>query len=138
MAMQEECFSLGENSNHIVTVTPFNTELKVHIRQFYVNENEEIASRIGVTLSVEEFNELVKLISQVQESIARYEMRDTGFSTSPSHSRFGYGFLTISAILFQSLKTSNFWIVNPNFLHYHHLLLPMYHHHSSTLLLKRL
>ena len=35
--MQEECFSLGENGNCMVTVTPFNANLKVHIRQFYVN-----------------------------------------------------------------------------------------------------
>ena len=49
MAMQEECFSLGENSNRLVTVKPFNAYLKVHIRQFYVNENSEMkASRIGV------------------------------------------------------------------------------------------
>ena len=41
MAMQEERFSLGENSNRIVTLTPFNTDLKVHIRQFYVNEMEK-------------------------------------------------------------------------------------------------
>ena len=82
MAMQEERFSLGENSNHIVTVMPFNTNLKVHIRQFYANENGEIASR-QVTLSVEEFNELMKLIPKVQESIARYELRDTGISTGP-------------------------------------------------------
>ena len=55
--MQEERFSLGENSNRMVTVTPFNANLKVHIRQFYVNENGEMkAIRIGVTLSVEEFN----------------------------------------------------------------------------------
>ena len=81
--MQEQRFSLGENSNRIVTVTPFNTNLKVHIRQFYVNENGEIASRIGVTLSVEEFNELVKLIPKVRESIARYELRDTGISSGP-------------------------------------------------------
>ena len=83
MAMQEERFSLGENSNHIVTVTPFNTNLKVYIRQFYVNENGEIASRTGVTLSVEEFNELVKLSPKVEESIARYELRDTGISSGP-------------------------------------------------------
>ena len=56
MAVQEERFSLGENSDCMLTVTPFNANLKVHIRQFYVNENGEMkASRIGVTLSVEEF-----------------------------------------------------------------------------------
>ena len=77
--MQEERFSLAENSNHMLTVTPFNTNLKVHIRQFYVNENGEMkAARIGIALSVEEFHELVKLISKVQESIAQYELRDTG------------------------------------------------------------
>ena len=74
MAMQEEHFSLGENSNHMVTVTPFNANLRVHIRQFYVNENGEMkASTIGVTLSVEEFNELVKLIPKIQDSIAQYK-----------------------------------------------------------------
>ena len=45
--MQEERFSLDENSNRMVTVTPFNANLKVHIMQFYVNENGEMkASRI--------------------------------------------------------------------------------------------
>ena len=81
--MQEEHFSLGENSNHMLTVTSFNNNLKVHIRQFYLNENGEMnAGRIGITLSVEEFNELVKLIPKVQDSVARYELRDTGISSS--------------------------------------------------------
>ena len=63
--MKEERFSLGENSNRM-TVTPFNATLKDHIRQFYVNKNGVIkASRIGVTLSVQEFNKLVKLIPKV-------------------------------------------------------------------------
>ena len=80
--MQEERFSLGENNNRMLTVTPLNGHLKVHIRQFYVNKNSETkAGRIGITLSVEEFNELVKLIPQVQDSIARYELRDTGISS---------------------------------------------------------
>ena len=48
--MQEEHFSLGENSNRMVTVTPFNATLKVHIRQFYVNENGEIKAIAGLEL----------------------------------------------------------------------------------------
>ena len=77
--MQEERFSLGENSNRMVTVTPFNANLKVHIRQFYVNGNGEMkASRIGITLSVEEFNELVKLIPKIQDSIVRYKLQEIG------------------------------------------------------------
>ena len=85
MAMQEERFSLGENSSNMVTVTPFNANLKVHIRQFYVNENAEMkASRIGVTLSVEEFNKLVKRIPKVQDSIAQYKLQDTGPSPPSS------------------------------------------------------
>ena len=44
-----------------------------------MNENREIkASRIGVTPSVEEFNELVKFIPKVQDSIAQYKLQDTG------------------------------------------------------------
>ena len=82
--MQEERFSLGENSNHMLTVTPFNAYLKVHIRQFYVNENGEMkASRIGITLSVEEFNELVKLIPKIQDSITQYKLHDIGPSPPP-------------------------------------------------------
>ena len=84
MAMQEERFSLGENSDRKVTVTPFNSNLKVHVRQSYVNENGEMkASKIGVTLSVEEFNELVKLIPKIQDSIAQHKLQDIGSSIPP-------------------------------------------------------
>ena len=80
--MQEERFSLGENSNRMVTVTPFN--LKVHIRQFYVNGNGEMkASRIGITLSVEEFNEMVNLIPKLQDSITQYKLQNIAPSTPP-------------------------------------------------------
>ena len=82
--MQEERFSLGENSNHMVTVTPFNANLKVHIRQFYVNGNGEMkASRIGITLSVEEFNELVKLIPKIKVSITQYKLQNIAPSPPP-------------------------------------------------------
>ena len=68
----------------MVTVTPFNANLKVHIRQFYVNENGEMkASRIGVTLSVEEFDELVKLIPKILDRIAQYKLHDIGPSPPP-------------------------------------------------------
>ena len=84
MAIQEERFSLGENSNRMSNVTPFNGNLKVHIRQFYVNGNGEMkAGRNGITLSLEEFDKLVSLIPQVQDSSARFELRDTGIDSSP-------------------------------------------------------
>ena len=35
--MLEECFFLGEKSKHMLNVTPFNGNLQVHIKQFYVN-----------------------------------------------------------------------------------------------------
>ena len=83
--MQEEHFSLGENSYRMMSVMPFDGNLKVHIRQFYVNENGEMkAGRIGITLSIEEFNELVKLIPKIQDSIARFELQDTRPSSPPS------------------------------------------------------
>ena len=82
--MQEECFSLGENSNHIMTVMPFNANLKVHIRQFYVNENGEMkASKTGITLSVEEFNELVKLIPKVKTVLHNTSYMTFGPSPPP-------------------------------------------------------
>ena len=79
MAMQEEHFSLGENSNCMVTVTPFMGKIKVHIRQFYVNEEgEKKPGKNGITLEIEEFDKLVELIRQVKMIIERYELRDTG------------------------------------------------------------
>ena len=36
-----------------------------------------------ITLSVEEFNELVKLIPKAQDSIAQYKLQDTGPSPAP-------------------------------------------------------
>ena len=68
----------------MVTVTPFMGKLKVHIRQFYINENGEIKpGRNGITMEIEEFDELVKLILQVKKSIERYELKDTGIPLSP-------------------------------------------------------
>ena len=80
MGSQEVRFSLGEKSNRMVTVTMFMGNLKVHIRQFY---GEKKAGRSGITLNVEEFDELVKLIPKVRENIAKYEVRDTGIPASP-------------------------------------------------------
>ena len=68
----------------MVTVTLFNANLRVHVRQFYLNENGEMkASRIGVTLSVEEFDELVKLIPKIQDSIAQYKLYNIAPSQAP-------------------------------------------------------
>ena len=49
-----------------------------------MNENGEMkASRIGITLSVEEFNELVKLIPKIQDSIAQSKLHDIASSPPP-------------------------------------------------------
>ena len=84
MAMQEERFSLGEKSTRLVTVTPFMGKLKVHIRQFYVNEKgEKKPGKNGMVLELDEFEALAKLVPKVQDSIARYELKDTGIPSSP-------------------------------------------------------
>ena len=81
---EEERFFLGEKSNRMVTITAFMGKLKVHIRQFYVNDKgEKKRGKNGITLELEEFGKLAKLIPKVQDSIARYELRDTGISSSP-------------------------------------------------------
>ena len=82
--MQEERFFLGEKSNRMVTVTPFLGKLKVHIRQFYVNKKgESKPGKNGIVLDLEEFEALAKLVPKVQNSIAKYEIRDTGIQSSP-------------------------------------------------------
>ena len=129
---EEERFFLGEKSNRLVTATPFMGNLKVHIRQFYVNENgKKKPGKNGITLELEEFGELVKRVPKVQDSIARYELRDTGIPSSPFELDlpvllFSYH-LHHRKSLFQSFETKNFWIVNPNVLH---------HRYSSNLPLK--
>ena len=68
----------------MVTVTPFMGKVNVYILQFYVNGNDEMKpGKSGITLELEEFEELEKLIPKVQDSIARYELRDTGIPLSP-------------------------------------------------------
>ena len=69
----------------MVTVTPFMGKLKVHIRQFYVNEKgEKKPGKNSITLQLEKFDKLVKLIPQVKTSPERYELRDTGIPSCPS------------------------------------------------------
>ena len=68
----------------MVTVTPFMGKLKVHIRQFYVNEKgEKKLVKNGIVLELDEFEALAKLVPKVQDSIARYELKDTGIPSSP-------------------------------------------------------
>ena len=79
---EEEHFFLGEKSNHMVTVTPFIGKVNVYL-QFSINGNGEMKpGKSGITLELEEFEEFVKLIPKVQDSIARYELRDTGIPSS--------------------------------------------------------
>ena len=59
-------------------------KLKVHIRQFYVNEKrKKKPGKNGIVLELEEFEALAKLVPKVQDSIARYELKDTGIPSSP-------------------------------------------------------
>ena len=68
----------------MVTVTPFMGKLKVHIRQFYVNEKgEKKPGKNGIVLELDQFEVLAKLVPKVQDSIARYELKDTGIPSSP-------------------------------------------------------
>ena len=68
----------------MVTVTPFMGKLKVHIRQFYVDGNDEIKpGKSGIMLEIEEFYELVELIPQIKSSIEMYGLKDTGIPSSP-------------------------------------------------------
>ena len=106
----------------MVTVTPFMGKLKVHIRQFYVNEKgEKKPGKNGIVLELEEFEALEKLVPKVQDSIARYELKDTGIPSSPFE--LDLPVLDLDTVsyhlhhrksLFQSFETKNFWIVNPN------------------------
>ena len=54
------------------------------VRQFYLNnKGEKKPGKNGITLELEEFDGLMKLIPKVQDSIARYELKDTGIPSGP-------------------------------------------------------
>ena len=81
---EEEQFFLGKKSNCMVTITPLMGKVNVNILQFYVNGNGEMKpSKSGITLELNEFDKLVKLIPQIESSIKRYELKDIGVSTTP-------------------------------------------------------
>ena len=81
---EEEGFSLGEKSNRMVTVSAFMRKVKIYILQFYINGNGEMKpGKSGITLEIQEFYELVKLIPQIKISIARYELKDSEIPSSP-------------------------------------------------------
>ena len=112
----------------MVTVTPFMGKLKVNIRQFYVNEKgEKKPGKNGIVLELDEFEALVKVVPKVQDSIARYGLKDTGIPSSPFE--LDLPVLDSDTVFLPSppsqepiptFETKNFWIVNPNFLHHHH------------------
>ena len=68
---------------HSKTENPVGNRANVQIRQRYERNGEMKVGRIGITITVAEFNKLVKLIPKVQDSIGRYELRDTGIFSSP-------------------------------------------------------
>ena len=81
---EEERFSRGEKSEHMVTVTPFMGKLEVHIQQFYVDGNGKIKpGKTGLVLEIDEFYKFVELIPQIKTSIERYEFKDTVIPSSP-------------------------------------------------------
>ena len=54
----------------MLIVTSFTGDVKIHIRQFYVNEKGEMRTgRVGIALTVEESENMVNLIPQVRNSI---------------------------------------------------------------------
>ena len=141
---EEERFSLGENSNRMVTVTPLMGKHKVHITQFYVNGNGEIKpGKSGITLEIEEFYEFVELIPQIKTSIERYELKDTGIPSSPF--KLDLPVLDLDTVSLPSPPTQEPIPITrdeelldsqPKFPSSPPSTLPMYHH-SSNLLLKR-
>ena len=69
---EEERFFLGKKSNRMVTVTPFMEKVNVNILQFYVNGNGEMKpGKSGITLELNEFDKLVKIIPQIESIVLR-------------------------------------------------------------------
>ena len=46
-------------------------------------KGEKKPGKNGIVLELDEFEALAKLVPKVQDSIARYELKDTGIASSP-------------------------------------------------------
>ena len=67
---QEICYRLGEANDRMVTVSVFQSGVKLHIRQFYRDYYGKLrAGKPGITISVEEFQEFTKLIPKLQQDV---------------------------------------------------------------------
>ena len=67
---QEIRYPLGEASDRMVTVSVFQSRVKLHIRQFYRDYYGKLrAGKTGITISVEEFQEFRKLIPKLQQDV---------------------------------------------------------------------
>ena len=67
---QEIRYPLGEASDRMVTVSVFQSRVKLHIRQFYRDYYGKLrAGKTGITISVEEFQEFTKLIPKLQQDV---------------------------------------------------------------------
>ena len=67
---QEICYPLGEASDRMVTVSVFQSRVKLHIRQFYKDYYGKLQpGKTGITISVEEFQEFTKLIPKLQQDV---------------------------------------------------------------------
>ena len=59
---EKEGFSLGEKSNHMMTVTPFMGKVKTYILQFYINGNGELKpGKSGITWKSKNFTSWLNL-----------------------------------------------------------------------------
>ena len=64
----------------MVTVTPFLGKLKVHIRQFYVNEKgESKPGKNGIVLDLEEFEALAKLVPKFKTVLQSIKLETLEF-----------------------------------------------------------
>ena len=67
---QEIPYPLGEESDRMVTVSVFQSRVKLHIRQFYRDYYGKLrVGKTGITISVEEFQEFTKLIPKLQQDV---------------------------------------------------------------------
>ena len=67
---QEIRYPLGEASDRMVTVSVFQSRVRLHIRQFYRDYYGKLrVGKTGITISVEEFEELTKLIPKLQQDV---------------------------------------------------------------------
>ena len=78
-------YPLGEESDRMVTVSLFQSRIRIHVRQFYTDfYGKKKPGKTGISMNIREFEELVKLVPKLQEDLMNINSQFTNINDNKS------------------------------------------------------